>query len=298
MSDAKPTAAAMPFLRWAGGKRRLLSEILQRTPKTIERYYEPFLGAGSLFFSIDSRTQKHVGDFNAELISVYEALRDGSEDVISELSKMRNTKDEFLLVRSWDRNADFDDIPKAKRAARFIYLNKFGFNGLYRVNSLGQYNVPYGGDRVSGVVDLANLRRVGEFLAVRDGQGGPLVNFSSGDYQDLTRTVLGGEGSFVYLDPPYHPSSATSNFVDYNENGFSERDQLNLRDEAVRLSSMNVRVMISNSNTEFIRDLYSHAVFNISTVNVRRVIAARSQDRKETTEVLITNFRSERHTND
>jgi site-specific DNA-adenine methylase len=151
---------------------------------------------------------------------------------------------------------------------------------------------------VSGVVDSANLRRVGEFLASKDGQGNPLVNFSSGDYLDLTRTVIPGEGSFVYLDPPYHPTSATSNFVDYNENGFSERDQLNLRDEALRLSSLNVRVMISNSNTEFIQNIYSDTVFKINTVSVRRVIAARSQDRKETTEVLITNFRNEHQTND
>lgn len=298
MRDANTNAVAVPFLRWAGGKRRLVSEMQRLTPKAIERYYEPFLGAGSLFFALDSSIGKHVGDFNVELISVYEALRDEADNVISELSSMRNTKEDFLHIRSWDRRADFEDIPKAKRAARFIYLNKFGFNGLYRVNSLGQYNVPYGGNRVNGEVDLENLRRVGEFLAGKDGQGMPLVTFSSGDYLDLTGRVIPGAGSFVYLDPPYHPTSATSNFVDYNENGFSERDQVNLRDEALRLSSLNVRVMISNSNTDFIRDLYSDPVFKINIVNVRRVIAARSRDRKVTTEVLITNFGNEHLTDD
>jgi DNA adenine methylase len=293
MGDANTSATGAPFLRWAGGKRRLLGEILQRTPKTIEHYYEPFLGAGSVFFTLDSGIKKHVGDFNAELISVYEALRDEAEDVIAALSKMPKSKEHFLHVRSWDREKDFGSIPRSKRAARFIYLNKFGFNGLYRVNRLGQYNVPYGGDRVSGGVDLANLRRVGEFLAGRDFAGNPLVDFFAGDYLELTRTVIGGEGSFVYLDPPYHPTSATSNFVDYNENGFSEFDQRKLRDEALRLSSMNVRVMISNSNTDFIRELYSHPVFNLKTLSVRRVIAARSQDRKLAEEVLITNFRNE-----
>jgi DNA adenine methylase Dam len=245
-----------------------------------------------MFFSLNPNIRKHVGDFNSELISVYEALRDKSEEVIDELSKMNNTKEDFIFIRSWDRSPDFNLVSSTKRAARFIYLNKHGFNGLYRVNSLGQYNVPYGSNRGSGLVDIENLRRVSEFLASKDDKGRPLVELFSGDYLAVTKNVIEGPGSLVYFDPPYHPTSKTSNFVDYNENGFTEQDQRRLRDEAVRLSAMGVRVMISNSDTEFIRDTYSSPEFFVNTLEVRRVIAARSKDRKETTEVLITNFRN------
>jgi DNA adenine methylase len=290
VSEFVEQVPALPFLRWAGGKRQLVGKLLELVPQRTELYYEPFLGAGSLFFSLSSNMKKYVGDFNAELISVYRELRDSPEQVISELTKMENTKDQFMTIRSWDRDPGFQSVTSALRAARFIYLNKYGFNGLYRVNSKGQYNVPYGGLPHTTMIDVGNLRRVSEFLSVRDSDGKFLVELFSGDYLNLTRDVIGGPGSLVYFDPPYHPTSKTSNFVDYNEKGFGESDQLQLRDEVMRLTNLGVRVMVSNSDTNFIRDIYAGSEFQCHTISVRRAIAAGAKHRKLTTEVLITNF--------
>lgn len=282
---------ALPFLRWAGGKRKLVGKLLLLAPQGIEHYYEPFLGAGSLFFSLSPGIKKYVGDFNSELISVYRELRDSPEDVITELALMENTKEQFMKIRSWDRSPEFQNFTSALRAARFIYLNKYGFNGLYRVNSKGQYNVPYGGLSEKTLIDVENLRRVSEFLSVRDANGEFLVELFSGDYLSLTRDVIEGPKSLVYFDPPYHPTSKTSNFVDYNENGFGEADQLQLRDEVLRLTGLGVRVMVSNSDTDFIRDIYASPEFQFQSISVRRAIAAGAQYRKVTTEVLISNFK-------
>ena len=278
-----------PFLKWAGGKRALVAQILEHVPNDIERYYEPFLGAGSLFFSLPSELPKVVSDYNRELISVYETLRDDVDGVLRELRKMKNTKEDYLAVRAWDRSPRFLSRSPASRAARFIFLNKCGFNGLYRVNSQGQYNVPYGNPKTVDFIADQNLRAVNDFLNTVSSDGKVASRIASGDYRQILKTAS-GYGSLVYFDPPYHPTSSTSNFTSYSSDGFGESDQIALRDEIVRLTEAGVRVLHSNSNTNFIRNLFRDDIFSINEVNVRRAIAAKSSSRGIVTEVLIDNY--------
>lgn len=286
--EALPKPA--PFLKWAGGKRALVPELRKSMPASFSRYFEPFLGAGSLFFSLPSDLPKHVSDFNSELISVYDTIRDDVDGVLSALRGLSNTKEEYLRVRSWDRDESFSSLPSAMRAARFIFLNKCGFNGLYRVNSKGQYNVPYGNPKNVDFVMESNLRAVGYFLNSTTSTGDYSVITSSGDYRNLLLEAR-GPGDFVYLDPPYAPISPTSNFVSYNENGFGEQQQRELQAEILRLTSLGVRVLLSNSAAPLITDdLYSGEAFRVRKIDVRRVIAASTSSRGLIQEVLIDNY--------
>jgi DNA adenine methylase len=280
-----------PFLKWAGGKRALVAQILEHVPHDVERYYEPFLGAGSLFFSLPSELPKVVSDYNSELISVYETLRDDVDGVLRELRKMKNTKENYIAVRAWDRSPRFSSRSPESRAARFIFLNKCGFNGLYRVNSQGQYNVPYGNPKKVDYIAEDNLRAVSDFLNTRSSDGQVASKISSGDYRQILKTAT-GYGSLVYVDPPYHPTSSTSNFTSYSSDGFGESDQIALRDEIIRLTQAGVRVLHSNSDTGFIRNLFSDDIFTINEVTVRRAIAAKSSSRGIVTEVLIDNYKA------
>jgi DNA adenine methylase len=290
-ASAQNASSPTPFLKWAGGKRSLVAQILEHVPKDIDTYYEPFLGAGSLFFSLPSSLPKVVSDFNVELISVYEIIRDDVDGVLADLRKFRNTKEDYLAARAWDRSPGFARRSAQSRAARFIFLNKCGFNGLYRVNSLGQYNVPYGNPKTVDFIAEQNLRAVSEFLNAKKTRGGKASKISSGDYREILKKAT-GVGSLVYFDPPYHPTSQTSNFTSYSSQGFGELDQIQLRDEAVRLTKEKVRVLISNSDTDFIRNLYKDRIFRINELSVRRAIAAKSSSRGVITEVLIDNFKA------
>lgn len=280
----------VPFLKWAGGKRALLPKLIESIPKEFDTYYEPFLGAGSLFFALPRGLTKIVSDYNNELISTYETLRTSVDGVLTELRGLRNSKEDYLRVRAWDREPSFPTRTAESRAARFIFLNKCGFNGLYRVNRQGHYNVPYGAPRSVDFVMEDNLRAVSSFLNAQRADGEPTVRTSAGDYRTILKSATGSR-SFVYLDPPYAPLSSTSGFVDYNENGFGEDQQRELRDEIVRLTEEGVRVLLSNSAAPLItEDLYTSRAFNIRHVEVRRAIAAKSSSRGVIQEVLIDNY--------
>ena len=285
--DLKP----YPFLKWAGGKRALVAQILEHIPSKIDTFYEPFLGAGSLFFSLEKHLPKNVSDYNSELISVYETLRDDVQGVLNELGAFQNTKEDYIAIRAWDRSPGFAERSAASRAARFIFLNKCGFNGLYRVNKKGEYNVPYGNPISVDFIGQKNLLKVSEFLNAKTASGEFASKISSGDYREILKKAS-GEGSFVYLDPPYHPISDTSNFTSYSSDGFGESDQIELKDEIVRLTNAGVRVLHSNSNSKFIRELFSDKVFRINELSVRRAIAAKTSSRGVITEVLIDNFKA------
>jgi DNA adenine methylase len=280
---------ARPFLKWAGGKQALVKVLLEHVPQDINTYYEPFLGAGSLFFSMPAGMKKHVADFNSELISVYETVRDNLPLVLQELQALENTKEKYIEVRGWDRETNFKNRHPAQRAARFIFLNKLGFNGLYRLNSSGYYNVPYGRPVNIDFISSENLLAVSSFLNAKDTTGRLTTNMSSGDYSDLVTNLRGPE-NFVYFDPPYHPISSTSSFVSYNENGFNVKDQEQLHDLILNLTKNKVRVLLSNSDTEFIRNLYTEPCFTQHRIPVRRAIAAKSQSRGTITELLIDNY--------
>lgn len=296
-SKSQPTGAPsedpkrpIPFLRWAGGKRALLPKLLEHMPKDFDTYFEPFLGAGSLFFALPRGLDKVVSDFNGELISTYDTLKSNVDGVLAELRALTNSREDYLSVRAWDRELDFQSRSPETRAARFVYLNKCGFNGLYRVNRRGYYNVPYGNPRKVDFVMEPNLRSVSEFLNSVNSEGQPAVSISAGDYKEILKHAK-GQGSFVYFDPPYAPISSTSGFVDYNENGFGAVQQRELRDEILRLTGEGVRVLLSNSAAPLITDeLYTSKLFTVRSIEVRRAIAAQASSRGVINEVLIDNY--------
>lgn len=235
-----------------------------------------------MLFAIHQAIPKMANDANTALIETYEVIRDQPEQLLTELKKRDNTKDHFLDVRSWDRDPDFLQRPAVERAARFIYLNKTCFNGLYRVNAKGQFNVPFGNFKNPRYADSDNIMSVSEFLN-RD------VKLFASDYRQLTRQAT--KKDFVYFDPPYDPVSATSSFVSYQNTGFNQQDQLDLRDEALRLTSIGTPILLSNSDTPLIRSLYSdQSVFIVESVSVTRSISARASSRQKVGEVLISNF--------
>jgi len=284
----KPVSPS-PFLKWAGGKRGLLHEIAPRIPDFPGRYIEPFLGAGAVLFTQQQNKKKIVNDFNPDLIEVYEAIRDSVDELLVELRKFTNTKEAFLKVRERDRSLNFlTKWSKVQRAARFIYLNKTCFNGLYRVNSQGFFNVPYGYSKNPDWINEANLRAVSDFLNFSSG-GKQTTKFLSGDYKGATK--LAKPGDFVYFDPPYDPVSPTASFVAYQKAGFTADDQEALRDEVVRLTAIGIPILLSNSETKFINDLYKNKkLFRINHVSVNRAISAKTSGRGSIGEVLVDNF--------
>lgn len=280
-----------PFLKWAGGKRGLLNEIRLRTPSFSGRYFEPFVGAGAVLFDQDPLREKVVSDTNAHLIEAYEVIRDTPEELISELRKHVNSESHYYTVRAWDRTPDFKLRTPVERAARFIYLNKTTFNGLYRVNAAGQMNVPFGGQTTADWVQEKTVFAVHNFLKMRSKAGNHLTQLSCEDYKaSLAKT---NPGDWVYLDPPYAPVSPTSSFTAYSQNGFSAQDQVELRDELIALTQRGVAFLLSNSDVPLIHELYSSAdIFKIESVTVRRVISARSKGRGQISEVMISNYHS------
>lgn len=285
---------ARPFLKWAGGKRSLLSEILPRIPEFEGRFIEPFLGAGAVSIALPVEIPKVANDFNSELISVYISIRDNKDELIHELRKHKNTQEHFLKVRAWDRKPNYSARSTIEKAARFIYLNKTCFNGLYRVNSKGEFNVPYGHYKKPELFNSAHLERVSEILngiGINGRKVSPKILLKSGDYRKVTK--LAKKGDFVYLDPPYDPLNETSAFVSYQKEGFSREHQIELRDEAIRLTKLGIPLMLSNSDTKFIRRIYQEPkLFKIDTVQVRRAISASAESRGSVSEVLVTNYNS------
>lgn len=283
---------ARPFLKWAGGKRSLLNEILPRIPEFSGRYIEPFLGAGAVLLAIPADVPKLANDFNSELISVYTSIRDSKEELLHELRKHRNNQEHFLRVRAWDRRDDYANRSTIEKAARFIFLNKTCFNGLYRVNSNGEFNVPFGHYRNPEIFSRNHLQRISDLLNGIDIDGSkvaPRVKFKSGDYRNLTSQAR--KGDFVYFDPPYDPLTSTASFVNYQKEGFTRVNQVELRDELVRLSKMSIPVLLSNSDTPFIRKIYREAgIFKIASIKARRAIGASAASRGMVSEVLISNF--------
>jgi DNA adenine methylase len=285
---------ARPFLKWAGGKRSLLPEILPRIPEFEGRYMEPFLGAGAVALSLPVEIPKILNDFNSELISVYTSIRDHKDELIHELKRHKNNKEYFLKVRSWDRNPNYSSKTAIEKAARFIFLNKTCFNGLYRVNSKGEFNVPFGDYKNPELFNLTHINRIHEILNGIEASGrkiAPKVQLKSGDYRKITQ--LAQSGDFIYFDPPYDPLNATSAFVSYQKEGFGREHQIQLRDEIIRLTELGIPVLLSNSDTSFIRKIYKESkLFKIETIQVRRAISASAGSRGIVSEVLINNFKS------
>lgn len=268
-----------PFLKWAGGKAQLLDQMASYFPRSYDTYFEPFLGGGAVFFHLRPK-RAVLSDSNAELIHAYEAVRDDPSALMEALDRhaAHVSKNHYLEVRRQDP----ETLAPVERAARLIFLNKTCYNGLYRVNSMGQFNVPYGGDYYPGrkptLYEKENI-----VSASRTLQAARLV---TGDYQTALAKVR--KGDLVYLDPPYHPLSETSRFTSYTRDDFGDDDQHSLADTFAKLDRRGALLMLSNSGTPLVRGLYSE--FRVAVLKARRAINSRGTGRGPIDELLITNF--------
>ncbi|MFC1609938.1 DNA adenine methylase [Myxococcota bacterium] len=266
-----PDFRPKPFLKWAGGKGKLVPQILDRFPEHFGRYHEPFLGGGAVFFALAPR-KAVLSDVNGDLIATYCAIRDRVEQVMAKLRQHQPTEEHFYNVRALESGR----LSPIEAAARTIFLNRTCFNGLYRVNRRGQFNVPFGRYTNPKICNADNLRAVSEALQN--------VDIRSESVFDIGRRVR--RGDLVYFDPPYDPVSRTASFTSYARGGFGREEQERLATLFGQLAERGVHVVLSNSDTPFIRELYRD--FHIEQVFARRAINSRGDRRGPVTEVLVS----------
>ncbi|CIN46850.1 DNA adenine methylase [Streptococcus pneumoniae] len=270
-----------PFTKWTGGKRQLLPVIRELMPKTYNRYFEPFVGGGALFFDLAPKDAV-INDFNAELINCYQQIKDNPQELIEILKVHQeyNSKEYYLDLRSADRDERIDMMSEVQRAARILYMLRVNFNGLYRVNSKNQFNVPYGRYKNPKIVDEELISAISVYLNNNQ------LEIKVGDFEKAIVDVRTGD--FVYFDPPYIPLSETSAFTSYTHEGFSLADQVRLRDAFKRLSDTGAYVMLSNSSSALVEELYKD--FNIHYVEATRTNGAKSSSRGKISEIIVTNY--------
>ena len=270
----------VPVVKWVGGKRQLLDEITPLLPKRITTYCEPFLGGGAVLFSLQPK-KAIVNDLNEDLIAVYEVVRDDVEALIDSLKKHENDEEYFYAIRDMDRDkVTYQSISKIEKASRLIYLNKTCFNGLFRVNSSGEFNSPFGHYKNPNIVNEPVLRAVSKYFNASN------IAFYNEDFARTLSRV--GKGSFVYLDPPYDPVSDTASFTGYNKGGFDKSEQIRLKKCCDELTKRGVKFMLSNSATDFIKELYKD--YHIVIVKAKRIINSDASKRGAIEEVIITNY--------
>lgn len=270
-----------PFTKWTGGKRQLLPVIRELMPKTYNRYFEPFVGGGALFFDLAPKDAV-INDFNVELINCYQQIKDNPQELIEILKVHQeyNSKEYYLDLRSADRDERIDMMSEVQRAARILYMLRVNFNGLYRVNSKNQFNVPYGRYKNPKIVDEELISAISVYLNNNQ------LEIKVGDFEKAIVDVRTGD--FVYFDPPYIPLSETSAFTSYTHEGFSFADQVRLRDVFKRLSDTGAYVMLSNSSSALVEELYKD--FNIHYVEATRTNGAKSSSRGKISEIIVTNY--------
>lgn len=262
-----------PFVKWAGGKRQLLDILVKESPDKFNNYYEPFLGGGALYFKLwsnDKIKKAFLNDSNAELVNTYKVIQKRVGELVEELktSKYKNNSTNYYEIRSKKLE---DNI---ERAARFIYLNKTAYNGLYRVNSNGGFNVPYGKYSNPKILDEDNLQLVNESLKN--------AKITCGDFKDIFSKTK--KKDYAYFDPPYHPLTNGS-FTKYTKNDFTSKDQERLQKCFTSLTKKKVYTMLSNSDTNYIQELYKNHI--ISKVYATRQINCKADKRGKITELLI-----------
>ena len=275
-----------PFLKWAGGKRQLLPEIVKYVPKLTSKntYYEPFIGGGALLFELQ-RPKAVINDSNKELINCYKVIKDSLDELMEELSKDKysNSETSYYEMRDLDRSTKkYASLSEVEKAARIIYLNKTCYNGLFRVNSQGQFNVPFGRYKNPNFLDDAVLRAVNKYLNSND------ITLLNQDFAEAVKDAK--RGDFVYFDPPYDPVSETASFTGYDVNGFNRDEQERLKEEFDALHKRGCKVMLSNSCTDFILDLYKDYQDTIIKVRATRSINSNALKRGMVDEVLVLNY--------
>jgi len=272
-----------PVVKWAGGKTQLLPLLISKCPKKFNKYYEPFVGGGALLLALQP-THAVINDKNKELIAVYKCLRNHTNFLkmieAIDLFASNHSEDNYYRVRDLDRKSCFKELKNYEKAARTIYLNKTCFNGLYRVNSKGFFNVPWNGNTKPGFYDKENIEAVHDYFNKRK----PIILMK--DFEKCVSTALPGD--FVYFDPPYDVLENKNSFTTYTKDEFGKEQQKRLAKVFKELSDRGVFVMASNHNTPFINELYKD--FNITVIEARRSINSKGDGRGKVEEVIITNY--------
>jgi DNA adenine methylase len=270
-----------PFIKWAGGKTSLLSHLLANVPSNIANYYEPFLGGAALFFAVSGRGPRfnaHLSDTNGELITAYRVIKEFPDDLIEVLSIFQKEYDQAIdKMRYFYAKREWKPETSVESAARLIFLNKTCYNGLYRVNSKGEFNVPFGRYKRPRIVNVDNIRAISQILRNTNAE------LRSTDYKDAVASC--GNADFVYLDPPYSPPSKTSKFTSYTPDGFSEKDQEELAEAFGKLVDRGCTVLLSNSDTALTRHLYND--FETRKVKVNRPINSVGTGRSGYRELIV-----------
>ena len=274
-----------PFVKWAGGKRQIMSDLKKYMPARFNTYFEPFVGGGAVFFEIAPK-KAVLNDYNTELMNVFNCIKDEVkfEKMCNELNhhEAYHSEEYYYEIRNIDRDKNkFSKLADYKRAARTIYLNKACFNGLYRVNSKNEFNVPFGKKLKVNTYEGQNLGIVHCILNFND------IELLSTDFEEAVKKAK--KGDFVYLDPPY--DSDTTTFNSYTEEGFGKEEQKRLADLFKELDKRGCYVMLSNHNTKLIRELYKD--YNIHVIKAQRNINANGKKRGKVEEVIITNYTNE-----
>lgn len=270
-----------PFLKWVGGKRQIISVMKDYLPKNISNltYCEPFIGGGAFLFYLQPK-KAIINDYNAELINVYRVIRDNVDELVENLKLHKNEAEYFYQIRSIDREPLFFNLTDIEKASRIIYLNKTCFNGLYRVNNAGEFNAPFGRYKNPNIINEPILRAVSRYLNSNN------IEILNGDYANALERIP--VNSFVYLDPPYHPISETANFTGYIQGGWSEKDQIRLKNACDELTNRGIKFLLSNSSADFIKELYGE--YFVNTVKAARYINSDADKRGQIDELLIKNY--------
>lgn len=272
-----------PFVKWAGGKTQLLEVIKTHLPSHFNRYYEPFVGGGALLFDLKPSSFS-INDSNEELMLTFKCFEDDVlyQKLIEELKIHENNHSEeyYYKIRELDKDKEFNNLPIYVRAGRLIYLNKSCFNGLYRVNSKGYFNVPSGKKKKVKCFDEENFANLRLFFK------NSKHSINCEDFETAVKNAK--EGDFVYFDPPYDTWETKESFTAYDKNSFGKEEQLRLANLFKKLSEKGVYVMASNHNTPYVNEIYKG--FNIHIVNAKRMINSKANGRGNVEEVLITNY--------
>lgn len=273
-----------PFVKWVGGKTQLLGQLTALLPKDgFNKYFEPFVGGGAVYFNLEPK-KAHINDINATLINTYIRIRDELPKLIKILKAI---EDEYLFLNTNDKKAYYyearDRYNKLSpdvfdKSILFLFLNRTGYNGMYRENTKGHFNIPMGSYKNPKILNKEKLEAISRLLQK--------TKITAVPFEQAVKNAKLGD--FVYFDPPYHPISPTSSFTGYNENSFNVDDQIRLRDVFADLTKRGVKVMLSNSNSDFIKSIYSN--YKQIPVKANRMINARASGRGKITELVIINY--------
>jgi DNA adenine methylase len=277
-----PNLLVKPVVKWVGGKRQLISDIKRNLPITFKRYYEPFFGGGAVALTLQPKLAT-IGDFNEQLINLYQVIADSPEQLITDLRKHENTEEYFYEMRLKDRlPLEWLSMTEIEKASRFIFLNKTCFNGLYRVNNAGEFNAPFGRYKKPRIVDQVAIRALSTYLQSEN------IDIVQGDYENTIKDA--SVEDFIYLDPPYDTHATGSNFTGYTSGGFGRDEQERLLEVCNESRKKGAFILQSNAATDWVKENYLSHGYHIEIIKARRAVNSNGADRGEVDEVLIRNY--------